>query len=298
MLLLLLLMYRKNVLGLTFHEIGGMAVCGLFIIHKLFNGKWILLISGKLFSKKTPKRAKLNWLVDFLLILCFVYILVSGILISQVVFAGQRGASSFTMGHYAASALALVLLGIHLGLHYEFILGRTPARKLPLWLRRVTAVAMSAAILGFGAYEMTATSFLRWIGNLGSAIGAGSVLPEGDFGDRQLTEGMPGEFQPSEITEGSQTGTTAPADAQTALGDRGRVNGESAGPVGDGSWPAGSEGFGSPERGGDGIDASAIGAVLLDFLSITLVTSVVTAWIEGIPRSRRQKWLLKGVRTS
>ena len=52
MLILLLLMYNKNVLGMSFHEIGGIAVCGLFIIHKLLNGKWILVITGKLFSQK------------------------------------------------------------------------------------------------------------------------------------------------------------------------------------------------------------------------------------------------------
>ena len=41
MLILLVLMYKKQVISMEFHEIGGLALIGLFLIHHLVNAKWI-----------------------------------------------------------------------------------------------------------------------------------------------------------------------------------------------------------------------------------------------------------------
>ena len=104
-------------LYMAFHEIAGIAICGLFIIHKLLNRKWIAAVTRSLFSRQTPVRQKLSWVLDFLLLLSFGYVLVSGILISKVVFPASGGNHAFQAGHYAAAALALALTGVHIGLH-------------------------------------------------------------------------------------------------------------------------------------------------------------------------------------
>jgi len=270
MLLVLLLMYRSDVLGLTFHEVGGIAVCGLFIIHILLNGKWTLVVTGKLFSKKTAWRNKLNWLIDFLLLACFTYILVSGISISKILFEGSRGASVLKTGHFAVSALVLLLLGIHLGLHYDSILTRTPARKLPLLLRRIAAVVMSVVILGFGIYEITATSFVSWISGLGVAIGASDVLPESDH-----EETLPA------LTDGEAA--IAPEGEET------EVHGGGGGGKGGG--------LGKNENLG-GFYPETIPEVLFGFLSITLVTAVIVAWIEGFQRAAKRKKRLAKAQTA
>ena len=277
MLIILLLMYRKNVLGMTFHEVGGLAVCGLFIIHILLNGNWVLAVTGKLFSRKTGWKMKLNWLIDFLLLLCFVYILVSGILISEVVFEGQQGMHSFKTGHYAVSALALILLGVHMGLHYESIVNRTPARRVPLQLRRVTAVLLSAAILGAGAYTLGTSSFLNWFGNLGSVFGMSSPLQTD--GLRAVPQGDADETLSADFTAGENLTPPDSDESETAETRPSRGNGE---------------GEGNGQGKGDGMpaDYSQLGEVLLGFLSITLLPAVVIAWIEGIRRSGKRKKLL------
>lgn len=270
MLAVLLLMYNKNTLGMGFHEIAGLAVCGLFIVHILLNGKWVLVVTGKLFSPKVAWRSKVNWLVDVLLLLCFAYILVSGIFISRVVFAGQRGASLFKTGHYAVSALALSLLGIHLGLHYAGLARRAKVCRLPLLLRRVTAVVLSAAILGFGVYQMTATSFVHWMGSLGSVVGA--ALPEG------------GEIALPALQD------------EAELPDAGELHAEPEGTGGGHGNGRGNGGTGQGNGNGNGrevaADPSIIGSVLLRFLSITLAFAVVAAWIDGAARCRKCKKLL------
>ena len=269
MLAALLLMYDKNALGMSFHEIGGLAVCGLFIIHILLNGQWVRVISGKLFSRKAPWRSKLNWLVDFLLLLCFVYIVISGVHISRILFEGQRGASAFKTGHYAVSALALLLVGLHLGLHYACIVARTPARKLPLAMRRAAAVVVSAFFLGFGVYQMTETSFLHWISNLGAVPGtvaqsAEALVPPDTaeaLGDLQLTADGTGA-----VIANTETGN-------------GRGNGRGNG----------GEGNGNGNGSNTAADPSVIAPLLLDFVSITLAFSVVVAWTDGALLRRKQR---------
>ncbi len=265
MLLILLLMYRSDVLGLSFHEIGGMAVCGLFIIHKLLNGKWILVVTGKLFSKKTAWRCKVNWLIDFLLLLCFTYILISGIFISKIVFDGQRGASVWKTGHFAVSALALVLIGVHLGTHYEFIIARLHARKLPLLLRRIAAIVVSVLILGFGAYELTATSFVSWLGSLGVVVGTGELLPDSEHGEEDTLPAL-------------ADGTAA---ALAPVGEEEEVHGNGRG---------GGKGNGKGKNANlGGFYPSLVPQVLLSFLSIALIPAVITAWIDGFQRARKRK---------
>ncbi|MBN1777804.1 MAG: DUF4405 domain-containing protein [Clostridiales bacterium] len=265
MLVVLLLMYKKDVLGLGFHEIGGIALCGLFIIHKLLSGKWILVVTGKLFSKKTAWRCKLNWLIDFLQLLCFAYILVSGILISKVLFDGARGASAFKTAHYAVSALALLLTGVHIGLHYEWIVKRMPLRRLPLLARRISAIVISVVILGFGVYQMTATSFLTWMGELGTAVTL-SQPPEEDTGN--LAEAEPAAGLEEEHAEGGHG--SGPRDGQ----GKGLGNGKGA--------AADLE-----------VHAEYLGDVLLGFLSITLAFSAAVAWIDGAQRAAKRMKLLK-----
>ncbi|HPJ02068.1 MAG TPA: DUF4405 domain-containing protein [Candidatus Limiplasma sp.] len=264
LLLLLVLMYKKDVLGLSFHEIGGIALCALFIVHQLINIQWIVATSGRLFSKNTSRRLKLNWLIDFLQLVCFAYILVSGILVSKVAFpSGVRGETLLKTGHYAASALALVLVGAHIGLHYKWIVRRTPAHRLPLWFRRSAAILVSAVILGFGVYQMTATRFTAWMGNLGATIGLSGTL-----------------------LDGGHDGETPVDGSESTLSDGGH-----------GSGPRGGQGKGNGNGRGAAADLDVhteyLADVLLGFSSITLAFAAAVAWLDGILIARKRKRLFQ-----
>lgn len=272
MLIIVLLMYRKNVLGLAFHELGGIALCALYILHILLNGKWVRAVSPRLFSKKTAFRCKLNWILDFLLLLCFAYILISGILISKILFHGLHGASVFKTGHFAVSALALVLIGIHLGLHYQSIRNRIAARKASLQLRRTAAAGLSLLILGIGIYEITATQFLDWMAKLGAV--AGITEPSAANDPAKLYAA--GQHDGQEIAQPDAALETQPRESGHGSG---RGNGGSGKGLGNGSNDT------QP-------DPAALADVFLGFLSITLTFAVLTAWIDGIQRiSQRNKRL-------
>ena len=160
MLVLLVLMYRKQVISLSFHEIGGLALIGLFLIHHLVNAKWIGSVTRKLFRKGTPGVVRARYIVDVLLLLAFLAIGVSGVLISKVVFSFHVQGNFKTL-HYFASAVAIILMGVHLGLHADFIFGKL-LRKGANKAAKVALCVVLAAMIAFGGYSLFTTSFLRF----------------------------------------------------------------------------------------------------------------------------------------
>ena len=129
LLVLLALMYQKRAINMQFHEWGGIALCGLFLIHKALNWKWIRAVTAGIFQRKV----KLNtcWIVDVLLLLSMTAVLVTGLLISKTLPTAIAGAHGLQMWHYFFAAAALALSGIHLGLHGAHLKNNL-WKKLPL----------------------------------------------------------------------------------------------------------------------------------------------------------------------
>lgn len=193
MAVLLFLMYRSRAISLTFHEAGGLAVCGLFVIHKLLNWKWIAGVTRKLFSKTLPARTRLGYLVDFALLLSVGFIAVSGVMISEALFP-QIAAKGmlWKSGHYFASAISLILVGVHIGLHWSFLRGMfAKGIRLPAKIARPIGIVLLAALVLFGCYSLAVSSFAGWFaapftasiahGGFASGDFSGGAAPEGGF---------------------------------------------------------------------------------------------------------------------
>jgi hypothetical protein len=166
MAVLLILMYNKLAVSLSFHEIGGLVVCGMFVFHNLLNRKWVVGISKRMFGRSLATRVRLGYAVDVLLLITMAVIAVSGIMISKTVLLGISGSLVFWRpAHYFASAVALVLVGIHIGLHWSFI-RTTLARhlRLPRVVARPLGVICLTAVLAFGVYGIATSHFLTWLG--------------------------------------------------------------------------------------------------------------------------------------
>lgn len=159
------LFYSKHTFGMQFHEIGGLALCGVFLVHLTVNARWVRGVTARLFQKTLPWKTKLGYAVNTLLLLCFALIALSGILISKTIFTGISGdASVWKPLHYFAAALTIVLLGVHIGLHADFLRGM--GRKLLRLPRPLSSVLLTAAlvlVVSFGGYQMVTGSFARWL---------------------------------------------------------------------------------------------------------------------------------------
>ncbi len=200
------------------------------------------------------------------MLVSFVAILVSGIGISKVVFPDASAGPAAKYLHYGASALALALTGVHLGLHMGWIGQRMPfLKKLPSLLRRALAVVLSVAVLMVGAYSVTNTAFLNWIANLGM---------------------IPASFAQS-----------VPADGETAAEPAGDALTETEGGHGQGGGGNGLRDGTGPHGSGNGEGAQdvSVGEVLLSFLSIFLGFTVLTGWIDGAGKALRRRRLRKSL---
>jgi hypothetical protein len=124
---MLLLMDPRSFYGLVFHEWAGLIIGIFFIVHKLLNWTWIKRLTISFF-RKTPGRARFNYILDVVLLAGLVLMILSGIAISRTIdFSWMNlGGSRFfwRVMHTSSSFITLLLFGIHLGLHWNWVLVR------------------------------------------------------------------------------------------------------------------------------------------------------------------------------
>lgn len=117
MYILFLLLMGQCVLRGAVHEWLGISIGILFLAHNALNYKWYRsLLKGKYNAMRTAQLV-----VNALLLLAMLICMVSGILVSQHIFAIGNG-SAIELGrhlHLVATAWAFILMSIHLGLHWS-----------------------------------------------------------------------------------------------------------------------------------------------------------------------------------
>ena len=148
-------LFSKNVISLMYHEVVGLVLFLLFIVHVVFNRKWL----GRVFSgKKQTGRSRAMVVVNALLALSWMGVIVTGVLVSKKLFPFQI--SSLNPLHFFFAALALVMTGIHVGLHWNYFWGWM-GKRVPV--PRVVAVILCVVIIAFGGYRLVTSSFGRWV---------------------------------------------------------------------------------------------------------------------------------------
>jgi hypothetical protein len=294
MLVVIALMYRKQALGLQFHEIGGLALIGVFFVHKGLNFMWIRRVTVKL--KTADARTRAMWIVDAMMLISFLLVGISGILISKVAFPGLAvSGGPWKAIHYGCAALSLLLVGVHLGLHFNYLKG-----IFSRWVRlpRAIAVALAAIIFAYGVYGIATTSFTRWLSMPFTASAEGGEGAHGDRGGQfpGVTEAQ----DPSSSDMSAEVPTESAAetpDAETPA----RTSGSGA----DASQASGSSetnaaetltGFGQGTRqgmgGGHGEQTgSALNALttFLQFFAIAFVFAAPTALLPILFKSKKRR---------
>lgn len=259
---LLVLMFNKNVISLNFHEIGGLFLGGFILIHNLLNWKWIVAVSKKIFSKDLAFKLRLGYILNFLLLITMALIIVSGIFISKTLFTGiSLHGGNWKIIHYAAAALSLILVGIHIGLHWGFIIGMFKKYiKIPTAIAKPISIILVIAVVLFGSYSMFTSNFRMWI-----------TAP---FTSTQMEGGQ----RPMNF------------DLQTDVDDSTKPNGDKA--FGKGERPSGE---GLPQKGdrtflggGEHGGSSSVLSVILTFTSIMGVFATITYYCEKLIKRRKK----------
>ena len=172
MALVFAVLFNKMALGgQTFHEIAGLAVGAFIAFHMVLNWAWLKGVTKKLFDRKLPDRTKLTYLVDILLLLSILFIIITGILISKVVFADVLSLHLNVSGlHKAVSYIALLLIGIHVGLSWNRVtaivknLLRLPKKRV----LGAAATVCAIAIFSLGSYNIVSTDYFEKVTSVAS----------------------------------------------------------------------------------------------------------------------------------
>jgi len=130
---MLLLMDPRSFYGLGFHEWAGLIIGLFFILHKALNWGWIKKVTV-CFFKSSPRRARLNYALDVLLLAGMILMILSGIAISKTIdFSWLKlgGSRMFWRPmHTSSSFITLALFAIHLGLHWKWVLQRVRIKNV------------------------------------------------------------------------------------------------------------------------------------------------------------------------
>lgn len=152
-LLFVVLIYPRTT-GMSFHEIAGLVIGLLLLGHLALNWSWIKAMTMNLLKPNMKAKSRWFYILDSLSLLAVVVIIITGVEISQVLFASGGGGnrSALFSLHKWISYGSLGLFGVHVALHWNFIV--TASRKLFAawhWLKfgkAATAIASMALILG------------------------------------------------------------------------------------------------------------------------------------------------------
>lgn len=274
------LLFNTHVLGgMSFHEIAGLAIGFAILIHIVLNWKWVKNVTLSIFSKKIALRTRIGYILNILLLLDMAVIIISGIFISKVLFPQLRMQNIFfnQRTHTAAAYLALALIGIHLGMHWKWVMSVfkkiihiNKSSKALEYISKGTAVL----ILAFGIYSMVSVNYLPKTVQI---FGVGSQTTMG--GDK----GMRPDFQ---FNGSPQAGGGTVGDDQNS-GSNSNSNDSPQGWQGGMSGKPNFANRGKGMQNGKGMGSTNIFSVLAKYMSITAVFTVFIYYFESLILKRK-----------
>lgn len=139
---MLLLMDPRSFYGLDFHEWAGLVIGLFFLLHKALNWSWIKKVTA-CFFRSSPGRVRFNYVLDVLLLAGMVLMILSGIAIARTIdFSWLKMGGSrifWRVMHTSSSYITLALFGIHLGLHWKWVLRRFKLKRNKKWQKELAS---------------------------------------------------------------------------------------------------------------------------------------------------------------
>ena len=154
MTLILPLLMGYSLVGETAHEVIGITMGILLIAHNYINRKWYTAVFK---GRYTPARI-MQTAVNFLLLLCFILTMISGIMISKHLFVFMKiniAGDLMRKMHLCAANWAFVLMSFHAGTH-----GGTMTAKIK---HKKAVFSAFAAISAYGIYAFMKRGLLQYM---------------------------------------------------------------------------------------------------------------------------------------
>lgn len=291
MAVLFVLFFNKSVLGgQPFHEIAGLVFAVMYFTHILLNWKWVVNVTCKIFDRKLQWNLRGSYALNLLLLICMTFVIISGILISKVVFPNIQVTNQgwFHVTHIAVSYLTLVLVGVHVGLHWQ--------RVVNVWKKiwrintsfawgHYAARALTVLILVFGVYEMNSHGFVNQLSGVTSVFGMSSTQNmqghDGGHFPGPDGEGFKGEMGPGSQMNGNST-AQGPAQPNTNSMAQGSTQNAQENANGARDFKAGMKGH-------DGDRSSNALGVIATYTGMMAVFVIITYYLKKLFGRKKKK---------
>jgi len=276
---------NAKVISLSYHEIGGLIMGAVFIIHILLNWQWVKSISKALFSGKLKLRSKITYWLDILIFISMLTVIISGIFISEIIFPNLR-IEGFAMKplHEGMTYLALTLVGVHIGLNWDWVINIFKKMFKISKISRFASYAAKAVvvvILVYGIYCSVQSNFYTKVPEMVSTytaiysgeIDGGTLGHEGFGKDRgeMLPPGYSGQLE--------QEGLEQEISAQEEF-DQARQEGQGQGELRRNGQGQGQGGM--HNRHGQSGQNNNLFTLIINYLSIIGSIAIVTYYIDKL----------------
>lgn len=147
-----------SIVGETAHEIIGIAMFALFILHHILNFGW----TKALFKGKYPPKRIVGTIVNAAVLICMLGLMYSSIVISKHIFTflNLGGAMTARTIHLLCAYWGLVLMSVHLGMHISQMAARMKLRsKALIWKLRIIFGVVGVV----GIYEFIQLKFTDYM---------------------------------------------------------------------------------------------------------------------------------------
>lgn len=142
---IMICLLNLNITGMKWHEILGVAIFLLFILHKFLNFRWIKSVIKSLSKKRMNSKAEILCVVDIFLLVLTILTVLTGVLISKHVLVNitTTNITATSHRHHSLAYLLGITLIIHMGLHWTSIRNRIKIQKDSF----VEKIALSSFVL-------------------------------------------------------------------------------------------------------------------------------------------------------
>ncbi len=114
--------------GIAIHEWLSIALAAAVVVHLLLHWQWIVAVIRRFFSR-LPGDARLNFVLNVALFICFTVVTFTGLMISESALPlfgiSASGDSVWRALHTLSANLIVLLVGLHLALHWKWIASAT-----------------------------------------------------------------------------------------------------------------------------------------------------------------------------
>jgi hypothetical protein len=209
--ILFLVEYWFDFTGLQIHELLGLIVFALLLVHLLTHEDWVVAVSKCLFQSLT-KKAGWFFVIDFVLLAMFLTITVTGLMISSLLSLNLANYEGWRFVHVSASYLTLGMVGLKIALHWKWIVN-TASRKIfnrPMTPVRTGNVANTVSETR-ESRQLSRRQFLE-----GTGIFAGAVLFAGIEYSSWVSKNVVDAVKENAVNQTQAQTTSTPFQPQTA----------------------------------------------------------------------------------